>query len=526
MRDWAALGRKRQLARLCRQNLTAIAKPTPICEKQSNSDCQKVRAPKAMNAPETLHPLRYNPRLDGLRAIAVLLVILGHFGIPGFQGGGIGVDIFFVLSGFLITLVLRKDLDSEGSLFPFYWRRFLRLTPALATLCVALGAFSFFFPDWANPSEVGSDAKAALLSVANWTRAFTLGPPMYLGNCWSLAIEEQFYLLWPGIFLLLHKRTPSLLAPTTFILLCVSIAWSYLGPALHFDENRVYNGFDTHCSGLLLGCLLAFVWRHPSFERTSQITVRIWPIALVALLLLVGFQSQWTTTAGLIAAIATTILILVCFFGPTTLLGRLLGLSLLVKVGRISYGLYLWHYPIFLILFLKRLPWHLVAGFGIPLSFLTAALSYWIVEKPCLSRRYSKQLPLRRLGFVAVCCSWVCLAAGTTLFFGESIQDAFSTGPTQIIAFEPRKIAAGGQFNVQVDGESYLWMKVSRTLPRGAKLRVDSRFLAINNAGRSLSALLPRDLLSEPRSYSIVIVDGDNQPLSSPVLLEVTPPLP
>jgi len=477
-----------------------------------------------MNTPETLHPLRYNARLDGLRAIAVLLVILCHFQIPGFKGGGIGVDIFFVLSGFLITLVLKKDLDSESSLLPFYWRRFLRLTPALITLCISLGVFSCFFPDWAHPSDVRNDAKAALLSVANWTRAYSLGPPMYLGNCWSLAIEEQFYLLWPGVFLLSYRRKPSLVVPITLLLVCVSVAWGYLGSFLLFDDERIYNGFDTHCSGLLLGCLMALVWKNPRVEIACGSAVRLWPTALLSVLFLVCFRSEWTTSIGLITAVGSAILILVCFFGPETLLGRFLNLRGLVAVGKISYGLYLWHYPIFLIMYLKRMPWYVTAGVGIPLSLIVASLSYHFIEQPLLRSRYSRRLPLRCLGLLALFGSWGALGTGTFMFFGESIHDAFSTGPTHIIAYEPRRISAGGQFNVQIDGESYLWMKVSRTLPRGAKLRVGGRLLAINNSGRFLSALLPRELLAVPHEFNMAVIDSDNNPLTDSVPLEVTQP--
>jgi peptidoglycan/LPS O-acetylase OafA/YrhL len=455
-----------------------------------------------------------------------MLVVFCHFQVPGFEGGGIGVDIFFVLSGFLITRVLSKDLDGDGSLFPFYWRRFLRLTPALVTLCVALGGFSLLFPDVAHRNDVILDAKAALLSVANWTRAFSLGLPMYLGNCWSLSIEEQFYLLWPGLFLLLHKRRRSFLPPLTFLLLCLSVAWSYLGTILHFDEDRIYNGFDTHCSGLLLGCLLALVWGRPRFENYCHICVRMWPLAILAILFLVGFKHQWSPSTGLVCALSTAILIAVCFFGPDSILGRFLTLPALVAIGKISYGLYLWHYPIFLIMFLKRLPWHVTAAIGIPLSFVTAALSYSLIEKPLLRGRYSRRLPLRSLGMLTLSCSWIALVAGSVLFFGESIADAFSTGPTQVLSYEPRRISAGAQFNVQADGESYLWMKVSRTLPKGAQLRVGDRFLAINNSGRALSALLPRELLSQPREFSMVVVDVNNQPLTAPVSLEVIQPSP
>jgi peptidoglycan/LPS O-acetylase OafA/YrhL len=469
------------------------------------------------------YSLGYNPRLDGLRAVAVMLVLLSHYGIPGFSGGGYGVDIFFVLSGFLITRVLIKDLADSSSLFPFYWRRFLRLFPALAWLCLVLLLVSQLFETWISPETARLDVLTSLGYMANWTRALSLGPPQLLGNCWSLATEEQFYLLWPLVFLLFTRRArhDHLLA-VGLVLLGMSVAWAFRLESRQLGYARIYNGFDTHCSGLLLGCCLALVLRTARGEALCKLGARFWPLAIVAFVFLVGGQFEtWTVFSSLLADGAAVLLILAACYAPNSPVGKMLELRPMVAVGKISYGLYLWHYPVLMALYLHRLPWLWVTGLGIPASFMCAAFSYWFIERPALRWRSMPSPRLRQLGMVAVGLSIAGILAAGSYFFHETVGDAIFSGTTNIVAYDPHVISAGGTFNLQSDGESYLWMNVSRTLPAKTKLRIGTWLLDTNNSGRSLSVLLPRALLAQIQKQAMELLGPDGQPLCPPVSFEV-----
>ncbi len=456
-----------------------------------------------------------------------MLVLLSHYGVPGFSGGGYGVDIFFVLSGFLITRILFKDLADSGSLFPFYWRRFLRLFPALAWLCLLLLLVSQVFETWVSPETARLDVLTSLGYMANWTRALSLGPPQLLGNCWSLAVEEQFYLLWPLVFLLFapHRqdvRQHDHLLAAGLVLLGVSVAWAFRLESHQLGYARIYNGFDTRCSGLLLGCCLALILRTARGDALCKLTAGCWPLAVGALVMLVGGRfEKWTVLFSLLADGAAVLLILAAHYAPNSPAGKLLELRPLVAVGKISYGLYLWHYPISMALYLHRLPSPWVIGLGIPASFICAALSYWFVERPALRWRSLPGLRLRQLGIVAVGLSIAGILAAGSYFFHETVGDAIFAGPTNIVAYGPHIIEAGDTFNLQSDGESYLWMSVSRTLPAKTKLRIGKWVLDTNNSGRSLSALLPRSLLAQIQKQAMELLGPDGQPLGPPVSFEV-----
>jgi peptidoglycan/LPS O-acetylase OafA/YrhL len=469
------------------------------------------------------YSLGYNPRLDGLRAVAVMLVLLSHYGIFGFSGGGYGVDIFFVLSGFLITRILINDVADSGSLFPFYWRRFLRLFPALAWLSLALLLVSQVFKTWIAPETARLDVLASLGYMANWTRALSLGPPQLLGNCWSLAIEEQFYLLWPLVFLLVPRRRQNhYLLAAGLVLLGMSVAWAFRLESQQLGYARIYNGIDTHSSGLLLGCCLALVQRTARGEALCKLAGRYWPLAVVAFAFLVGGRfGTWTVRSSLLADGAAVLLILAACYAPNSPASKMLQLRPMVAVGKISYGLYLWHYPILMALYLNRLPWLWVTGLGIPASFGCAAFSYWFIERPALRFRSLPSLPLRQLGMGAVGLSVAGMLAAGSYFFHETVSDAIFTGPTNIVAYGPHVVQAGGTFNLQSDGESYLWMSVSRTLPAKTKLRIGKWLLETNNSGRSLSVLLPRALLAQIQKQAMELLGPDGQPLGPPVSFEV-----
>jgi peptidoglycan/LPS O-acetylase OafA/YrhL len=305
-----------------------------------------------------LPKLAYEPSFDGIRGIAVLAVIGTHFNAPGIVNGGlVGVTLFFVLSGYLITSLLLTELASSGevNLTSFYRRRMARLFPALALLLVAVGVILVM--EGRTVVAIVSVTTSALY-VSNFAVAngIVLGP---LEHTWSLAIEEQFYLLWP-VILIAGIRRPRILIAALVIGIATS-AELRLGPVT--DIGRfwwVYHSTVTRADALLVGCLLALVPFRP-----AQLTTVVSLACLVALVVLPIDQPTFTTLLLLPAAIASGLLIV---SRP-----RLLGVAPLVAVGRISYGLYLWHVPMAMML----PAW--AAFFG---SFAVAALSYRFIELP------------------------------------------------------------------------------------------------------------------------------------------------
>src|SRR5690606_29978886 len=205
----------------------------------------------------------YNPALDGLRGIAIMMVMIFHATPQMLIGGFIGVDIFFVLSGFLITtlLIREQDFNQRVNLGRFYFRRLLRLAPALLFLLAVFSCASLYFLVHEVRQKFIVDTGITFLYLSNWARAFGLHPPDYLGHTWSLAIEEQFYLLWPLLLMLMMKcarrRTVWLLL--TFGLVGCALAWRIYLSINDATAMRLYNGLDTRADALMIGCALAIL---------------------------------------------------------------------------------------------------------------------------------------------------------------------------------------------------------------------------------------------------------------------------
>jgi peptidoglycan/LPS O-acetylase OafA/YrhL len=329
--------------------------------------------------------LGHVPALDGIRGLAVLLVLAGHADIPGFEAGGgfTGVTIFFVLSGFLITALLIEEHRSADriDLPRFYARRALRLLPALVVYVLVVSALT-----WNTSPDVIGDAAASLFYVANWVRA--AGEQMeYLDHIWSLSIEEQFYFVWPvvliGLIGLIARRPRAwasvLFAIAGAIMVERFVLWSGLA-----SLDRIYFATDTRADALLVGCGLAIWWSSRGLRVSPWVTV---PAALV-LVLVPGFQTDATfLTLGTtsIAVVATAILIAGLVSRPHE--WSPFGWTPLAWVGRISYGLYLWHFA-FMLAFYGPLSLLVPAYIRIPIlfagSFALAIASYYIVERPFL----------------------------------------------------------------------------------------------------------------------------------------------
>ena len=314
-------------------------------------------------APEDASPTRW-PALDGLRGVAVLAVIGFHYGV--LRGGYLGVDLFFVLSGFLITSLLIQEWDKRGgsiSFRDFYMRRFLRLFPALGcvlafSVVLALG-IELSGPPGARPYATGTlgELPWVVAFAGNWVQAFSpasaLGSPGLLGHTWSLAIEEQFYLLWPVLFVLLMRGRLSrgfmalILAFTAAAEMVYQVAMAFAG----YGNDRIYYGTDTHSEGLLIGCAIAF-WLS-SRRRRGRVpglpgawgTRSTGLAAAVVLVLFVSAGRLWAPVAIPLAVLACGVILAGVVTGRLpAVLERILCYEPSVRIGRRSYGLYLWQY--------------------------------------------------------------------------------------------------------------------------------------------------------------------------------------
>ena len=364
----------------------------------------------ATDSPRGRRGLRYLPGLDGIRALAIIGVLLFHADIPGAQGGFLGVDLFFVLSGFLITSLLLTEISATGRLnyAGFYLRRARRLLPAMfATLGLSLVLAWLFARD--ALSQVLKDIPFALTYITNWAYVFrnesyfqAIGRPPLLQHLWSLAIEEQFYLIWPSVVVLLawlFKRylTRAVLvtavvgaAVSTALLAWVSATNGYPDLA---DPSPAYFATHTHSMGIMVGAALAtlfagrFSQREPS--RATQVTASlIGTVGVVGVVASFIWLSQYTSAlyrGGLLVFALVCALAVAGAAVPGSLFGTVFGRQPLRYIGQRSYGLYLFHWPIFMLL----RPGQDIALTGwantalrLALTFAVAELSYRYIEMP------------------------------------------------------------------------------------------------------------------------------------------------
>ncbi len=346
--------------------------------------------------------MRYMPGLDGLRAIAVLGIIIYHLNKKWLTGGFLGVDTFFVISGFLITSLLLKEYEETGiiNLKSFWIRRIKRLLPAVLALLIVVGFATLVLePD--NIVRVKHDIIAAIFYVSNWwyiakdVNYFEQFSFMPLKHLWSLAIEEQFYLFFPAILILLLMTMKKYknVALVFWIISLISLLLMVVISQPHMNHSRVYFGTDTRLQTLLLGVLLAFMW--PPFKlkanppRALKATIDTAGIVgllfLVVLFFTVKDESDWIYNGGFYLISAMSLLIIASVVHPATLVSKALGNPLFVYIGKRSYSLYLWHFPI--ISFIHS---HYIDGqipvyvyfLDIILTVMFAELSYRYVETP------------------------------------------------------------------------------------------------------------------------------------------------
>lgn len=333
--------------------------------------------------PTLTSPTTRTATLDGMRGVAILLVIVSHLGVPGTRGAGfVGVTLFFVLSGFLITRLLVRELDATGTirLGEFYVRRAARLLPAFALLLAVTAVLI-----WVT----GSSWLPLLLSaayLADYINVLGINPG-FLAHTWSLALEEQFYIIWPLAVLCLPRRwwtrtlVAGFLAVTTARILLASKGL----PVWVVHNFRP----EIRADAIILGCLLAiFIGRIP--PRALRIAAPLSAVVLLALTPTSSLGMGWMLTP---AAIASAALVGWGATGAPGALTRVLSLRPLTYVGRISYGLYLWHYPpmVFKARAVGMTAKMEVALVGVVAAFAIAALSWRYLEQPIMAWSRQRQ---------------------------------------------------------------------------------------------------------------------------------------
>ena len=348
---------------------------------------------------------RYMPGLDGLRALAVLAVIAYHEQLGWAPGGLLGVGVFFTLSGYLITdLLLGQWARSGGlNLGDFWLRRARRLLPALFVMLAVVTAWVTVVSPSRLASLRGAVAAAATYS-SNWFYIYThssyfarFAPPGAFDHLWSLAVEEQFYLVWPWLLLLgvyfLRGRRPGavrwLVLPTLALAAASAVGMLMLyHPG--YDPTRVYEGSDTRACGLLIGAALAMVWpsrreaRTALWSRVALDGAGLAGLAVIGLMIWrVGQYSAFTYQGGLVLLSVATAGVVAAVAYPGSLVGAALGWKPLRWIGVRSYGIYLWHYPVIILTSPANSTENLPrAALQVGASIGIAALSWRYIEEP------------------------------------------------------------------------------------------------------------------------------------------------
>jgi len=354
-----------------------------------------------IEAPQKSRDIRYRPDIDGLRAIAVLLVVAYHIGIRGVSGGFIGVDIFFVISGFLISgILLREQATGTFSILRFYERRVRRILPALIAVLIFTFIAGYFALLPNEMKELGQSILAATFSAANiyfwrnsgYFQAPALSKPLL--HTWSLAVEEQFYVVFPILLLLLHRFA---LRRIKLVILLLAVG-SFMASAVEVygRPGSTFYLLPTRAWELLLGTILALdIVPCPRSKLSRNATA----LTGLALILIAAFvftsQTSFPGSAALLPCLGAALVIASGVTG-TSAVGRLLSTPPFVFIGLISYSLYLWHWPLLLINKFEYFhqihlsdPWLFLA------MLVAATLSWRFIEQPF--RSGALKLPRKQL---------------------------------------------------------------------------------------------------------------------------------
>ncbi|MCR8936869.1 acyltransferase [Brevibacillus laterosporus] len=370
-----------------------------------------------MNGEQNRPMKRYIPGLDGLRAMSVLAVIGYHLDLKWAQGGLLGVGIFFVLSGYLITdqIILEYKTKNKISILNFWNRRIRRLFPSMVCMLL-LVALWLIMTDFPRLQALEGDFLSSLFYMNNWYLIFhevsyfeSFGPASPIGHLWSLSIEEQFYLVWPVVLLIGMKLVPRRGKIMLFILILASI--SAIAMAVMYepgmDPSRVYYGTDTRAFAILIGTALAFVW--PSWKLSDRISPSARALldingvlGILILLILIGRSNEyddWLYQFGFLYVSFVTAAVIAVLAHPASRLGKIMACQPLTWIGKRSYSLYVWHYPVIVL----SSPTVNTGGLGftqillqVTMSVILSALSYKYVEEPIRRGNFRAHLNLVR----------------------------------------------------------------------------------------------------------------------------------
>jgi peptidoglycan/LPS O-acetylase OafA/YrhL len=449
--------------------------------------------------------------LDGLRGLAVIAVLLFHGG--KLRGGFLGVDLFFALSGFLITSLLLAEVDATKrvNLLAFWGRRFRRLLPAVLLLLVVVTVITTVVASVPERAATLNDGPWVQAYIANWHAiaghrdywaSFEL--PRMFGHLWSLAIEEQFYLIWPVLMAVIAWRSRHV--HRTVIAVCVGASLLSLVQMIRLfdpaDPTRVYIGTDTRAASLLLGALFAAApLRAAALSLTSRLAGAFTAVAAaiaaaigLAWWLVDGPSSTWLFRGGLFAhSLLSAVLVAGCAARPDAAISRWIGWAPIRITGVLSYSLYLWHWPVYALLSQQRTGmsgWSLL-GLRIAVSFAAAAISKQLVEDPI---RFRASWARGRAGVVAllgvslgVAAFWVLVPhpatapAAFSLDQFASTTTAVTSPPTSVVTpvVSVAPVAPGGTTAVAstsiaaTTSTTTLMAPVARVLMTGDSLAFD-----------------------------------------------------
>lgn len=329
--------------------------------------------------------MKYVPALDGVRAVAVLLVMLSHVGVPGFPGGGMGVDMFFVLSGFLITTLLLEEMDAKTriNVLHFYARRALRLYPALLLMLLMYGVFFHILRHvlpGAETLESAKDITLAALYLTDYAVAFDFqSKNSLIAHTWSLAVEEHFYLVWPWLLPVLSRACKGrALVTALFGLFVAATAWRLF--CLSFQPwEKVYFRFDTRMAGLILGSLLAVC----RAQRLKIPGVDYW-LGLSGIAFAIVIATMPSMEAGTaettVAEVFSFFLICKILEAEKWQVAEALGQKVPVFLGRISYALYLFHFPAAALFLRSETRWWIAFEATVAIALALAWFSWNSVE--------------------------------------------------------------------------------------------------------------------------------------------------
>ena len=446
--------------------------------------------------------LGYQPALDGLRALAVLGVLLYHGGVDWMQGGFLGVDLFFTLSGFLITSLLLVEFRANSSidLKRFWTRRARRLLPALFVLIVGVCIFAVRFADPTTLHRLRGDGLASLFYYGNWhfiyqgTSYFQqFQAPSPLLHVWSLAIEEQWYVIWPLVLIPLlrwSKGKATKLLPVVIGLALASAGWmAYL---VGTDPNRVYLGTDTRAQSLLMGAAVAIIVTDFGTFR-SVLTRRL--LDLAAVISLLGLFWLWYAVqqtqlgiykGGFLLHSFLVCIVITSIVQPGRAVAKtLLSPRLLRGIGKISYGLYLYHFPIFDVMNRTR-----TGLSGFPLLFgriaattVVAVVSYYAIEMPIRKGAFKPRTMLLATPAVVVLlvvALFVSTSGGSTPAGGGL---GVFTGGQEHVTAAAGTAADGFEPKTMVVGDSVAFTLSQSLFPEAASLKIQGEDQSLIGCG-------------------------------------------